>query len=217
MHQLVLYDNSVSGTVMDRIRETLHRDQVRGRTREFCTRARVEGAGPVPPPPPSPSGRFAPGPRLGGREEELLWRRPWVLCRSPLPPPSPHPSPLCSLPPPPPLSLSRALRPPQALREHEAYKERAVAEDVAASAPGALGEAALGLVYDLLDVCGLAPLFGALHHELGVEALEDLGDLVFDDLHATSLAPLDRAELVQCVCGSPAGAAADGLCGNHEL
>ncbi len=60
-------------------------------------------------------------------------------------------------------------------RAHDAKREHAMAAlEVAAQAPAA-GASALEQLYDLLDGCGLDKLFHPVHHDLGVDAGEDVG------------------------------------------
>jgi len=113
-----------------------------------------------------------------------------------------------------------------ALRSHDAARERALAEEQAltldedAGGVGGASSAKAGLeaLFDMLDACGLARLFHAVHAELGLEAPTDLEDLTFDDLHsAASLPPLERTELAECVCEGRFRDLAVELCGGEEL
>mmetsp|Transcript_1835 Transcript_1835/g.3691 ORF Transcript_1835/g.3691 Transcript_1835/m.3691 type:complete len:670 (+) Transcript_1835:98-2107(+) len=120
--------------------------------------------------------------------------------------------------------------------DEDAYEDEY--EDEGDSGGGAAIRRGLEAIYDMLDGCELATLFPAVHQGLGVDHPNDLQHIEFADLHgnlgravaseeaqedghedgeSVSLTPMQRTELVECVCEGEFKDIAESLCGRNEL
>lgn len=193
VHQLVLYDNMVSGTIMDRVRETLHSDGAARQHVAARDHALAQGA---------LARTTADDNGAKGSAAAALAAVYDVLDGY-----------LCAT------HRQKNKRNGPFFFAHSLFSFFFTRNSFECGCTLCRGPAPrLRLVTSSprrLARCGLAEsgAFDALHAELGVEAPADLEDLDASDLHGSSLAPMARLNLVACLCGSNLAPLAGALCG----